>query len=201
MIIGAAAPPGGAGRPRDASAEQKILDATLELLSEVGFAGLTVDGVAARAGVGRATIYRRWQSKGALVLAASQCLIGDVAGPDTGTLRGDLLALTSGLVDHLRRTPGGCLLPTLAAEARSNPELAALVASFADERRAHVRAVLRRARDRGELHAGTDLDVLIDVIVGPAFYRLMISGGPPTAARMVKVVDMVLDGVAPGPGP
>lgn len=194
MIVGAAAP--GPGRPRNADAEGKILDATLELLSEVGFAGLTVDGVAARAGVGRATIYRRWPSKGALVLAASRCLIGDVPGTDTGTLRNDLLALTSGLVEHLRSTPMGCLLPTLAAEARGNPELAELVTQFADDRRAHVRTVLRRSRDRGELRAGTDLEVLIDVIAGPAFYRMMISGGPPTAARMVKVVDMVLDGVA-----
>lgn len=193
MIDGAASGP---GRPRDACAEARILDATLELLSEVGFAGLTVDGVAIRAGVGRATIYRRWPSKGALLLAASQCLVGDVAEPDTGTLRGDLLALTSGLVEHLRDTPMGCLLPTLAAEARANPELAELVTEFADDRRAHVRAVLRRARDRGELRVGTDLELLIDVIAGPAFYRMMISGGPPTAARMAKVVAMVLDGVA-----
>ncbi len=190
------APATNPGRPRDACAEKKILDATLELLADAGFAGLTVDGVAARAGVGRATIYRRWRSKGALVLAASACLVGDVPGTDTGTLRGDLLALTSGLVEHLRATPMGCLLPALAAEARGNPELAEIVSQFADDRRAHVRAVLRRARDRGELRAGTDLDVLIDVLVGPAFYRMMISGGPPTAARMVKVVDMVLDGVA-----
>ena len=194
MIDGAEAH--GPGRPRNACAEGKILDATLGLLSEVGFAGLTVDGVAARAGVGRATIYRRWPSKGALVLAASKCLIGDVPEPDTGTVRGDLIALLSGLVEHLRGTRMGCLLPALAAEARGNAELAEIVTEFADDRRTHVRFVLRRARERGELRPGTDLDVLIDVLAGPAFYRMMISGGPPTAARMVKVVDMVLDGVA-----
>ncbi len=184
------------GRPRDACAEREIVEATLEILAEVGFSGLTIDGVAARAGVGKATIYRRWPSKGALVLAASACIFEEVPEPDTGTLRGDLLALARLLVEGLQRSPVGCLLPCLAAEARGNPELAELVATFADKRRDHGRAVLGRAEARGELRPGTDLEVLIDVFAGPAFYRLMISGAPPSAAAMEAVVDIVLDGVA-----
>ncbi len=191
------------GRPRDECVEAEIVEACLDLLVEVGFSRLTVDGVAARAGVGKATIYRRWPSKGALVLAASECVFDDASAPDTGTLRGDVHELTSAFVEHLQASPTGCLLPALAVEARGNPELAELVATSADERRECARTVLRRARDRGELRPGTDIEVVIDAVAGPAFYRMMITGGPPTMGWMAKVVDMVLDGISvePADGP
>ena len=112
-----------AGRPRSEVAHQAILDATLELLAEVGFSALTVEGVAQRAGVGKATIYRRWPSKLPLVVEAFGELpaFEDV---DTGRLEADLKAMLTQYLKNFLSTPLATVYPSLAAERRHNPELA-----------------------------------------------------------------------------
>jgi AcrR family transcriptional regulator len=113
---------GSAGRPRSEAAHQSILDATLELLAEVGFSALTVEGVAQRAGVGKATIYRRWPSKLPLVVEAFGELpaFTDV---DTGSLDTDLEAMLTQYLKSFLSTPLATVYPSLAAERRHNPEL------------------------------------------------------------------------------
>jgi AcrR family transcriptional regulator len=184
----------GPGRPRDAGAEPLILEATLELMREVGFGRLTVDAVAARAGVGKATIYRRWPSKSELVLASARCLVSDIEVPDTGSVRSDLQRHVRDIVTHMKSSPMGRIMPALAAEARENPELDALLREFASDKRRLVRQVLQRGRERGEIRSDVDLEVLIDLLAGPIFYRCVVFGAPPSVAHMSKVVDLVLEG-------
>jgi AcrR family transcriptional regulator len=189
----AARPP---GRPLDEHASTDILDAAVGLLVEEGFAGVTVDTVAARAGVSKATIYRRWSTKEALLLEAASCLSGAPDElPDTGTLRGDLQALYQGFLPALIDGIPGQMLPQMVAEGTRNPEIRALLADFADSRRVRWRTVLERASDRGELEEGLDTEVVVDCLTGPLFTRLLVTGRTLTPALAEQVLDVVLGGV------
>lgn len=184
------------GRPRDARAEQAILDAAFDLIEEVGFSGLTVDAVAARAGVGKATIYRRWTSKEALVVAAAK---GSKGGPgeavDTGDLRADLIAAWRRTADHLRHERHGRVMPALVAEAATNPELAKLLHELSVERRANIRRLVESAMARGDLSSEVDADLAVEMFVAPLFYRRLVSGAPLNIADAEPVVDYLLDGL------
>jgi len=183
------------GRPRDARADRAILEATLDLLGEIGLAGLTVDAVAARAGVGKATIYRRWSSKEALVLSAWKECIEVTPVPDTGTLRGDLeqlvRTLTAGLTGHTINR----VFPQMVAAARVNQELSDEFAHFIAERRRPVREVLRRARERGELSADANLDLVHDLLLGPLMYRILVTGAPVTPRVVHELLELGLRAV------
>src|SRR4029077_16627067 len=119
--------PGGAaprGRPRSQEADRAILTAAVELLAERGLAAMSIEEVAARAGVGKTTIYRRWPSKGLLALDAFVASFREEQPlPDTGTLRGDLLSALHAWVRAVTETPMGPMLPGLIAEAQHDPEL------------------------------------------------------------------------------
>src|SRR5262245_35317422 len=168
------------GRPRSAEVDQAILEAAVELFAEGGLDGLTVEGVAARANVGKATIYRRYPGKIDLVVAAcrSFAVDGTDAAPDTGTTRGDLRALVDWLIALLTTTPLGRALPMLVADRARVPELAEAHRAIVAEKRAVHREALQRGIDRGDLRADADLEVLIDSYVGPIFYRFLISDAP-----------------------
>jgi AcrR family transcriptional regulator len=189
-------PPGApsAGRPRSEEAHRAILDATLELLTEVGFSALTVEGVANRAGVGKATIYRRWPSKVPLVVEAFGQLpaFEDV---DTGSLAGDLKAMLTQYLEHFLSTPLATVYPGLAAERAHNPELGQLLDPVLRGRRRPLDAAFRRAVARGELSADTDLDLASDLIVGPIAVRLFFKGQRIHPGMVDPMVDMALDGV------
>ena len=185
------------GRPRDVRADRAILEATLDLVGETGLAGLTVDAVAARAGVGKATIYRRWASKEALVLHAWQECVARTPMPDTGSLRGDLVTLGTSLRDGIGTGTMKSVFPQMVAAARVNEELSEEYHRFVAERRRPMRDVLRRARDRGELAADVDLDVIHDLFVGPLVYRLLITGGRVDRRTIETIVDLVLRAAAP----
>ncbi|MEO6158880.1 MAG: TetR/AcrR family transcriptional regulator, partial [Ilumatobacteraceae bacterium] len=139
------------GRPRDDAASPAILQATLDEVAEVGLAGLTVEAVAARAGVGKATIYRRWSSKEALMLDAWVSCTPDKAVPHTGSLRGDLLALFSHVEAGLTTGMMQRIFPQMIAAAKVNPGVADAYRSFIAQRRRPLRTVLERAVDNGEL--------------------------------------------------
>jgi AcrR family transcriptional regulator len=124
-----------AGRPRDPDVDAAIFRATAELLGEGGYANLTIEGVAQRAGVTRGSIYRRWTSKLVLVTALMREVSGSAPLPDTGSLRGDLIALYRLYARNLS-TSGGPIVPSLVAEAMHNPELASIMIDYVDERRA-----------------------------------------------------------------
>jgi AcrR family transcriptional regulator len=185
----------GPGRPRDARADRAILDATLHLAGEVGLGGLTMDAVAARAGVSKATIYRRWPSKEALVLDAWMASFTDDTIPDTGSLEGDLVVLMGGLRDNISKGLLARVLPQMVAASQVNDELARAYRQFVVNRRRRTAVVLTRAIERGELPAGTDLDLVQDMLVGPLFYRTLMSGAVSDDDVVDTVVETVLAGV------
>lgn len=183
------------GRPRDARADTAILDATLELAGSVGLAGLTMDAVAALAGVSKATIYRRWSSKESLVLDAWMACFTDESVPDTGSVKGDLVAMTRMTRDAVSTGTYSRVLPQMVAAARVNEELAAVYQQFVANRRRRTQTVLERAINRGELPAGLDLELVQDMLVGPLFYRALITGTPSPDEITAQIVDIVVSGV------
>jgi AcrR family transcriptional regulator len=185
------------GRPRDVRADRAILEATLDLVGEIGLAGLTVDAVAARAGVSKATIYRRWASKEALVLNAWQECVARTPVPDTGSLRGDLEVLLGSLRDGIGSGTMRRVFPQMVAAAGTNEELSEEYQRFVAARRRPMREVLRRARERGEIAQDVELDIVHDLLVGPFVYRVLISGGRVDRRTIETVVDMVLRAAAP----
>ncbi|MBO0773104.1 MAG: TetR/AcrR family transcriptional regulator [Actinobacteria bacterium] len=189
------------GRPRSEQADRAILSAAADLLAERGLAGMPIEEVAARAGVGKATIYRRWPSRGALALDA---FLAEFAGqqrlPDTGTLHGDLLAALRSWVRAVTRTRAGRMLAGLIAAAQHDP---ALAAAWRDRVIGPLRArhaiMLRRAIARGEIPASTDIDVALDLMYGAAYHRLLHGHRPLTSTFTRRVVDVIVAGLTAGP--
>ncbi|MCU1483649.1 MAG: regulatory protein TetR [Actinomycetia bacterium] len=181
------------GRP--CRSEDTILQATFDLVAEHGVGGVTVDAVAARAGVGKQTIYRHWGSRAHLIHAAISCMAVDEEVPDTGTLRGDLTVMLQQLVDFLGQSDAGRVLPSLIDAAERDAELHELRQVHIAQRRGTFEHVLRRGIDRGELDAGTDLDLVTDLLVGPFFYKRLVSQRAVSTVDVDKVLDLVLRGV------
>ena len=182
-----------AGRPRSEQAHQAILRATLELLVEVGFSSLTVEGVAQRAGVGKATIYRRWSSKLPLVIEAYG-LLPQLEEVDTGNIVSDLDEMLRNYLRLLTSTPLRAVIPSIAGERAHNPELSELFDPIVRDRRRPLVAVLRRGVERGELPADLDLELAADLLVGPITTRLFF--GTRISTKMVRpMVEMALWGM------
>jgi AcrR family transcriptional regulator len=185
------------GRPRSQEADRAILAATVELLAERGLAAMSIEEVAARAGVGKATIYRRWPSKGLLALDAFVASFQEQQPlPDTGTLRGDLLDALHAWVRAVTRTPMGRLLADLIAEAQHDPELrAAWRDRVMEPLRVQHRIMLDRAIVRGEIPPSVDREVVLDLFFGSAQHRLLLGHLPMTEHFIHEVVDVILDGI------
>ena len=186
------------GRPRSEEAHRAILDATLDLLSEVGFSALTVEGVASRAGVGKATIYRRWPSKLPLVIEAFRELPG-LEDVDTGNLSADLKEMLRSYLHVFNETPLAQVIPSLAGERAHNPELSRLFDPVIRGRRQPLRRRLALAVDRGELPPGLDVDLAADLMVGPIAVRLFFTGARISPRMVGPVVDLVLRGLCEQP--
>lgn len=180
------------GRPRSARADRAILEATIELLVEVGYGGMSVEAVAARAQVGKATIYRRWASKKALVSEALRQLSDDVRMPDTGNTREDLIAL---LLDFRRVTSAsyiGPMVGRIVSAAISNPEFMKIYwENTILPRRRAVAEILLRGQRRGELRSDLDLDLVLDMLPGTAVYRILISRHGLEQAQPVNPEELV----------
>ena len=186
------------GRPRSEASHHAIIEATLELLIEAGYGSLTMEGVRARAGVGKATIYRRWSSKEELVRDAIVFLHHAFDTPDTGSLRGDFGALAMAVRASASRG-GATLMPRLLGEAVNDPELFAIFrANLVEPRRAALRTVLERAVARGEIRDDVDVELMIDLFAGPPVYRLLITGGDMSQMFSVEdQMDALMNGLAP----
>ena len=186
------------GRPREARADRAILGATLDLMADRGVDDLRVDDVADRAGVGKATIYRRYRSKDELVTAAVAALVGEIAVPDTGSTEADLLALMRDAVKVYADTPAARAMPSLVAAMNRDLELArAIREGFLAGRRAALGVVLERGIERGDLRKNLERELALDVLAGPLFYRLLVTGGPIDDELAVGVVELLLRGFAP----
>jgi AcrR family transcriptional regulator len=185
------------GRPRSQEADRAILTATVDLLAERGLDGMSIEEVAARAGVGKATIYRRWPSKGLLALDAFVVSFAEQQPlPDTGTLRGDLVAALSAWVLAVTGTSMGRMLTGLIAEAQHDPELrAAWRDRVLEPLRAQHRIMLDRAVARGEIPSSVDQDVVLDLFFGSAQHRLLLGHLPLTEDFIYEVVDVILRGI------
>ncbi|MBV8980585.1 MAG: TetR/AcrR family transcriptional regulator [Acidimicrobiia bacterium] len=181
------------GRPRSAEADEAIHEATAELLADDGYAGLTMSGVAHRAGVSTATLYRRWSSKLELVVDVLAAGAEESPVPDTGTLEGDVRALLQGFVERSRTTQSTAIMAGLIGEVGRNPDLAeALRSTIIGPRRSALNEVFHRARDRGELRTGVDIGIASDLLFGPLYHRLLVTGEPVTARVADKLGDLVL---------
>lgn len=167
-----------------------ITEAVLDELAEQGYSRLSMEAVAKRAGVGKSALYRRWPSKQEMALAViAEFSVARAAFPDTGDLRGDLRASLDALLDWLTHPRFSRILPDLVAEMARNRELADLVEKMTGgPRREQAAAMFRRAIDRGELDPGTDIEMALDLIAAPLYWRLTV--------RAVGVGPTYLDDVA-----
>ena len=187
-----------AGRPRSEEAHQAILDATLELLVEVGFSALTVEGVASRAGVGKAPIYRRWPSKLPLVVEAFGQLPG-FEEVDTGSVADDLKQMLRSYIQDFNSTPLASVMPSLAGERAHNPALSEFYDPVAKQRRQPLIRTLQRGVDRGEIPADVDLELLADIVVGPISVAVFTRGGRISPRMVGPMIDLALRGLLETP--
>lgn len=171
----------------NADTTDAINRAVLETLAEVGVGRLSMEAVAKRAGVGKSALYRRWSSKTAMVIAVlSEFSVGLATTPDTGSLRSDIRESVGALLAWLDHPLFSRILPDLVAESGRNPELADLHTSMIGvPRRERAAAIFARARDRGEIADDTDIELAIDLLAGPVYWR--------SAVRAQRVDDVYLD--------
>ncbi|MBB3752772.1 AcrR family transcriptional regulator [Mycolicibacterium sp. BK634] len=185
------------GRPRSEQSRAAVVRATSELLHEIGLRAMTTEQIAARSGSSKATIYKWWPNKYAVAVDAffSQ-MQADSPDPDTGSARGDFTVWLRGLC-HFYTGPSGRVFAQLVGEAQFDPEVSAeLREGLVRSRRAVLETVWDRGVVRGELRADVDRDVAIDLIIGPALYRLITGRGALDDATADAIVDTALRGLS-----
>jgi AcrR family transcriptional regulator len=178
--------------PRIERSRRVILEAVLEELGAVGYGSLTIEGVAARAGVGKSTIYRHWPGKLALVEDAFRTLKAQALIPDSGSLRDRMVAFLEELATLVEESTYSACMPALIDAAERDPQVRAFHCEFSAERRAVLVDVLRDAVTRGELPADTEPELLADALVGPIVLRRLMSYEPFDPKLVPALVDQVL---------
>ena len=189
------------GRPRSERARKAILEAAAELLLARGLSAVSMDAVAERAGVSKATIYRWWPTKETLALDAlyTEWAAAQPQARDTGSLRGDLLSLFRPWARLARSRPYGRVIAALITESQTDPVFAAEYRQrFVEPRREQGRVIFRRAIGRGEIPADTKVEVALDLLYGSVYHRLLHGHAPLSDQFVRDVVDTVLNGVLPG---
>ncbi|MBO7745400.1 TetR/AcrR family transcriptional regulator [Paenibacillus sp. MWE-103] len=185
------------GRPRNRAAQQAILLASYELLLQEGFKNVTVEKIAERAGVSKATIYKWWPNKAAVVMdgflnAAAQRM----PVPDTGSVLEDVRLHAANLCRFMV-SPEGAIIAALIGEAQVDAVLAEAIRSrYICPRREEAAAIIKRGADRGELGGGLDPALGVDVVYGPLFYRLLVTGEPLDEAAVARLVEAAFGGLA-----
>ena len=186
------------GRSLDSSRDLVLRESALALLAEVGYDRLTMDAVAARAGAGKTTIYRRWQSKVELIVDALNSIKGDHPIPDTGSLRQDLHAMARDITGT--KNPLGPLTVGLVNALAHDAELRqAFREGFIAPRMANFRTVFERAVARGEMPAGRDLNLLASLFPALGLQQLVMSGELPDTTAALHIMDEVVYPLATAP--
>ena len=174
------------------------MEAARSLLAEKGFAGTTVEAIASRAGVGKATIYRRWPTREALLLAVTTADLPDIPTPDTGDLRQDLRLIFTTLAEQIRVAGPASYLGDLIGESTRNPAMRKDFQAMIQQRRSLCADVVAQARKRGEVRKSIDPDLVLDLISGSIFYRKLFSDEEADASYVEQAIDAVLDGILVG---
>jgi AcrR family transcriptional regulator len=181
------------GRPRDRAAHAAILRAAIDLTREVGYDALAIDAVAARAGVGKATIYRYWPNKELLLAEAVEAIVRLMPPVDTGKVEGDLMILMGATMMMYQDPAGPPLLSAFIAAMARSPLIAERIRNgFVGVRRAAMREALQRGIARGELDANTNVELALDLLGGSMLWRSLLSGESITEAYTREVVRRVL---------
>lgn len=188
----------GRGRPRCEVTRKRILEAALESLDEVGFANTTTDLIAERAGASKATIYRWWPTKAALLLEALRDVVAqELPFPDTGDLKEDVRQQLRNFANLLTGRRSG-VLKSFVAAAQSDPEVAEAFRNvWVIPRRASAKTVLEKHQQEGRLPAGVNLELLMDLLYGPLYYRLLAGHGALSTAYADEITGLALTGLAP----
>jgi AcrR family transcriptional regulator len=191
------APARGRGRPRSEKADQAILAATLRMVGEHGVAATTIEGVAAEAGVGKTTIYRRFESKTELIIAAVSQMAPEGEPPDTGSVPGDLAAFADVQRERVARTGLMTVAPRVLAESMNDPELhQGFLDNVINPLRGAIRTILERGVERGQLRKDLDVDALVDILHAVPIYLILTSRADPSALDRVPSAYLPL--LAPG---
>ena len=170
-----------------------LLRAFFEEWAQRGFAALSLEAVAKRAGAGKAALYRRWPSKLAMARDALDLVGVDLtATPESATLMEDVFELLKAVRRALRHPLVRRIIPDLNAELVRSPEFAAALRPFQEARRARGEAILRRAIERGELPAGLDIDMANDLLIAPLYWRMTVVAGPTSQAYLDRLADAIV---------
>jgi len=186
------------GRPRSTRADEAIIEAVLDMLAEgTPVEAISIEAVAARAGVGKATIYRRWANKDALLLDAMRELKGAPPTPEGRSVREDLIQLL-GAINRSPDSRAAKIMPCLIPEVHRSPAHYRLYQEIVEQRRQVMRGVLRRGIDTGELRPDIDVELTMLLLSGPMLAQKMLRWHPDLqmAELPEKVVDAVLAGIA-----
>lgn len=188
------------GRPRNAETEKTILATAYELLLEEGFSAVTVEKIADRAKVSKATIYKWWPNKAAVVMDSFlSAAMSRLPVPDTGSVMADMVIQAGNLAGFLTSREGK-VIAELIGEGQFDGKLAEEYrARYFAPRRLDSKRILERGVQRGELQADLDLELCIDLIYGPLFYRLLVTGEPIDPSFIKAVISYAFKGIAPQP--
>ncbi|HEX7930988.1 MAG TPA: TetR/AcrR family transcriptional regulator [Sphingomicrobium sp.] len=191
--------------PRPKATPDEILVTTIRLIAELDVSGVSVDMVAERSGVSKATIYRRWPSREALIFEALTYIDYPENSPDTGSVRSDFEVLLRGLVDFLNRDDGGNVYAAFLNAAMRDKNLAQLRGEVARKARLDYERVIERAIRRGELQPDTDVNLLIDFLIAPLVYRKISENTGTSLSDVARIIDIALaafgsDGAQAGEG-
>ena len=190
------------GRPRSDAAREAILKATNDLLEEAGFANLTIEGIATRAGVGKSTIYRWWKNKGTLAIEAFlEDVAPKIAFPHTSNATADLRSQMHSVARVYRGKTGKVVRELIALGQSDPPTRKLFIEGYLMPRRNVAKEVLQRAIDHGELKKGIDLEIIVDILYGPIFHRMLAGHAPIDDAFVDSLVTSLLEGIAIGEVP
>jgi TetR/AcrR family transcriptional regulator, regulator of autoinduction and epiphytic fitness len=178
--------------PRVERSRRRILEATLDELGQVGYGAMSVESIAKRAGVGKATIYRHWRGKLEMLDSALNTLKFEVEFSESSTARVKVVTLLTGLAGYLVESRGGACVPSLVSASQYDPAVRDFHHRFSGQRRAVLIEVLRAGVESGEFAPDLDVDLTAELLVGPIFYRRLMTGTPFQPGDIGHLVDTVL---------
>lgn len=186
----------GRGRPRDPRTDDRIIEAAAELMRQRGFERTTVDDVAARAGVGKATVYRRWPSKDDLAVAAMDRLYAvEIPSPDTGSIRTDLEESYRSALAFVATPEGEAYLRMSIAESVRDERIAKLYRTASERAEEQARGMYRRAIERGEVRPDCDVECCVQWLGGLIAMRAITNRPLPTVEEVPRLVELTLRGI------